>query len=496
MKQFFPWLSRAILVASVLACFGNILPSGALAAEMCTCFCGSYDLGAYDARTYKSANECAQACADGNETYVGCFVKEEQFPENNNLCWTEEQCTSYEIDVANEPFPGTWGGQSPYCTKESVTNAEKGYCYGPLIPVVLNVPILGVTKIDALGDYVNLLYKYALPLASLFGVLMFTIAGFQYMTAGGSKGAVTKAKTRMTNTVIGLVLLFSVYALAYLIDPRLVRFNELRPPLVKQAILIDEDTTCEALAGYGFLISPTSGECGEKGTVNGVDDADDTIANAPEIGDTCLFSGCQDKSKSCVIKGDNSGGTCVACADISTAREELPGQALGISPSQTVCAQIAAQAQSKETNANHIYSCYYDNDFSVSGDDLLGVDECVQFYTSGQDYVDCTYLQDLAPSEEDGCLVYGRMDLDSYGVNAIDLSAYILQTGDADEDEDFESSFGDICRADICNVADLGRVKQGSCDLNDPSIVMSYVQLIPILGLPKYSCVGSVHASE
>lgn len=109
----------------------------------------------------------------------------------------------------------------------------------PAIPA-LNVPIPGLDlagsvevgadgniHTNMIGLYVSAVFSYAITLAAIFGVLMFTIAGFQYMTAGGDKGAVSKAKARMTNTIFGIVILMATYSIAFLIDPRTTYFNSL-----------------------------------------------------------------------------------------------------------------------------------------------------------------------------------------------------------------------------------------------------------------------------
>lgn len=104
----------------------------------------------------------------------------------------------------------------------------------------LNVPIPGLDLVDSVGTdsegnitvnmiglYVNAVFAYGIILTTLFAVLMLTIAGFQYMTAGGSKGAVTKAKTRMQNALIGLVILMASYSIMFIVDPRTTFFNPL-----------------------------------------------------------------------------------------------------------------------------------------------------------------------------------------------------------------------------------------------------------------------------
>lgn len=495
MKRSSRWLSRGFGLLFGLLLAANVFLPQALAADACNCFCGDRDLGAFEAGSYDSANECAQTCSDADVTYVGCFTNEDTYPENSNLCWTQDECTKYPVDIAGTTYQGEWGGQNAYCSKQSVTNAEMGYCYGPMLPVTLNVPIMGVTEISAIGDYVNLLYTYAIPLAGIFGALMFTIAGFQYMTAGGDKGAVSKAKARMTNTVTGIIFLMSVYVIAYLIDPRLTRFNELRPPMVKKAVMVDDTTTCEALAGYGYDISPESGACGEKGEITGDDNVDLNIANPPEVGDECMLSGCDDKSKSCVLKGDNSGGQCVACDEISSLNDDL-----GLVPSAALCSQVAAKAKSRSSTPSNIYVCAFDNDFSnFSQADAIGADECVQYYTEENEYINCQVLKDFAVDKEDACSTYEeKINASSYGLEGGGHVAELFNYGSADQIEDFKEIFGSLCEQDICSISELGAVPQGSCNFIDTNVVEDFLDMLTgvFSQFDNYACTGTQTLTE
>ncbi|MEK9157547.1 MAG: pilin [Patescibacteria group bacterium] len=127
----------------------------------------------------------------------------------------------------------------------------------PSIPA-LNVPIPGLdlsgsVQVDESGNietnmiglYVNAVFSYGITLAAIFGVLMFTIAGFQYMTAGGDKGAVSKAKARMTNTLFGIVILMATYSIAFLIDPRTTYFNSLTIETIDRIAYVNQSGLAE-----------------------------------------------------------------------------------------------------------------------------------------------------------------------------------------------------------------------------------------------------------
>jgi 3D (Asp-Asp-Asp) domain-containing protein len=107
-----------------------------------------------------------------------------------------------------------------------------------VIPI-LNVPIPGldlagsVTKSDGtvrsnlIGLYVQAAYRFLLVAGTLMAVTMLMVGGLEYVMSGGSSKRVDKAKTRIKNAVIGLVLLFAAFDLAFLIDPGTVLFKSL-----------------------------------------------------------------------------------------------------------------------------------------------------------------------------------------------------------------------------------------------------------------------------
>jgi hypothetical protein len=154
----------------------------------------------------------------------------------HNYCY-DTKATSYEFFCGTSSTPTTSGEVSSLLTEILSLDTKKEE--NPTVPA-LNVPIPGLDlsnsiQVDSKGNietnmiglYVNAVFSYGITLAAIFGVLMFTIAGFQYMTAGGDKGAVSKAKARMTNTVFGIVILMATYSIAFMIDPRTTRFNSL-----------------------------------------------------------------------------------------------------------------------------------------------------------------------------------------------------------------------------------------------------------------------------
>lgn len=90
--------------------------------------------------------------------------------------------------------------------------------------IPLNVEnALNGTNFEPITDfYIQGLVSTALNLALIFGVLVsffFLILGaIQWVTSGGDKEGLSKAQKKITGALVGLVILFSVFAIGYLIQ--------------------------------------------------------------------------------------------------------------------------------------------------------------------------------------------------------------------------------------------------------------------------------------
>ena len=82
-----------------------------------------------------------------------------------------------------------------------------------------------------LFNCINKVYRFALVIASVFGVFMLVIAGYIYMAADGNEEAVTKAKDIITTTIASLVILAAGYILLKFLNPDLVKFQPIQPAI-------------------------------------------------------------------------------------------------------------------------------------------------------------------------------------------------------------------------------------------------------------------------
>lgn len=89
----------------------------------------------------------------------------------------------------------------------------------------LNVNDLGVTEIDNTLDLgrrspietATRLINSAMIFLGIIAVAIILVAGFKWMTAGGSEDKVGEAKKLMSSGVVGLIIILAAWGIAYFI---------------------------------------------------------------------------------------------------------------------------------------------------------------------------------------------------------------------------------------------------------------------------------------
>jgi len=76
-------------------------------------------------------------------------------------------------------------------------------------------------------DYMSAIYEWAVGAIAIIAVIMIMIAGFQWMTAAGNASAIGQAKSRISSSLIGLLLAVGAYSLLNFINPSLVHLRSL-----------------------------------------------------------------------------------------------------------------------------------------------------------------------------------------------------------------------------------------------------------------------------
>jgi hypothetical protein len=293
---------------------------------------------------------------------------------------------------------------------------------------------------------------------------MIMIGGLQYAMSRGDTGRIGKAKDRIKNAVVGMILLMCAYAILNLIDPDLVTFHNLRIPQVRQVVYLDPNSKCETMAAVGLTIVPTTGTfCGMTGTVSSVDGYTGGGTPSIAVGDTCIYSSCDPTAdgysitETCLSVASAPGGyACVSCAQsYNSAIPPYDPNPDAPPPSSSACNNLLFPDPDTK-DAEH----YYCELFDVPLTDLTTSDSCAELvYPADNDStsLDCDLLRSDA------------LDGGSYSCRVYDNVWAKLADGDiirSNEVDDLETSgtfplLTKICEADPCGLAP----PSGSCEV-------------------------------
>jgi len=307
-----------------------LMPMSVSAAGDYSCWCGDDIDGAVktpmsipaDTNPAALKTDCIEFCRASNKEFLVYTDNANLEPGASLKCWRQDECQARSPEGA---LLGIWEPEQP-------PDCKKGYhhCYNPSTPVPLTVAIGeggSVTSVNSLGEYINAFYDWAFYAALIIAVVMVMIGGLQYMVGKGV-GDVQKAKSRITNAIIGVIILMSAYTILATVNPALINLEIPNIPKVKTVIFIDDDSWCEALYDNGFTINyngqvwtntvglgEPSGACGaEAEVISGKDGAETTI-------DSCYFSDCTNGT--CLQPTDqNKPPYCLACKDIGPGGDE------------------------------------------------------------------------------------------------------------------------------------------------------------------------------
>ncbi len=94
----------------------------------------------------------------------------------------------------------------------------------------------GIGYDTKVGELLSALYNFGVVIAGISALIMFTYGGVRYLTSAGSSSAITDARQKMTNALIGLALIAGSYLILYTINPdfTLTLSEDRIPSLVKK----------------------------------------------------------------------------------------------------------------------------------------------------------------------------------------------------------------------------------------------------------------------
>lgn len=217
-------LLKLLAVSSLLLASVFVQPQQASAAAACACFFQSDDGQSQDCDFHDSNIVTEADC--------------------NNSCDEVSDVTGQiSIDAIFISDTSTPNGQAQRSACENAgqslvapTNAE-----APAAEIVrpnLSVDIPGVSftqplrnadgtvSINFIAPYIEGIYTYLLYASVFLAIVLVMVGGVQYILAAQT-GNVKVAKERITNAVIGLVLLMAVYVILFTVNPQLTILNAL-----------------------------------------------------------------------------------------------------------------------------------------------------------------------------------------------------------------------------------------------------------------------------
>lgn len=377
-------MMAAVMSVASLVLFGF---TGVALAEdrTCICYCAIPKVGATptpDPNTKMTVTECQERCSKSDYTVAACAFDAASTPSKNVLCFSEVSCQNQGgiWDSKNQPaecMPGT-----KYCYPDKSDN----------IKAELQVAIGGQKTLEDYGEYVAIAYTWLLGSATVIAIVFIMIGGLQYAMAGGH-GDTSKAKTRIKNAVVGLVLLMFTWLILWTINPNLLKLQVPQFPMIRTVELVGEGSCGyykgmwgskpylkvngapydspfaegsgdAEKAGHPYTIEdPTNGtNCGSEAMMTKDWEGNDLLD-----GQTCTFDYCPpkgDEQPVCVGTGDSA--ECLTCKEI--------GPSSTIQPSSSVCGQVDDAMSSekkfddKSNSDKHddVYNyCFYSQDPSL-----------------------------------------------------------------------------------------------------------------------------------
>ncbi|MBI2473318.1 hypothetical protein HYV70_02060 [Candidatus Uhrbacteria bacterium] len=119
-----------------------------------------------------------------------------------------------------------------------------------------------ILKVNYLGDYIAGIYKYLIGISTTIAIVMLMIGGLQWSLGASSQENISKAKKRINNAVIGLVLLLSVYTILFIVNPNLTFLKTPEIQVIQYANLESVITTaieeCKDVKGIVQKCSATT----------------------------------------------------------------------------------------------------------------------------------------------------------------------------------------------------------------------------------------------
>lgn len=286
-------------------------------------------------------------------------------PSKDMRCWTKQVCS---VDANHDNIAdGRFDDSSDEAKK--ACGGSYGFCYPPAMEYTLGVSLpIGdriETSVTDLGDYIDKAYKFMLGFATLFAVLMLMVGGMQYISSPGGE-EISKAKERIMNSLIGLVLLMCAALILFTVNPHLINLEMPSIPKSRTVFFISDSTTCELLLDKGYTLKNSSGQemkNEDSSVVNGkcgdelMTVVKDPLGQSIEKTTSCQWSTCTEQNTECLsATTKDSTSNCLNCKQVTA------DNTFGVKPSSATCSRLTPK---DTTNIN--YECFLTDETSMTG---------------------------------------------------------------------------------------------------------------------------------
>ena len=183
-----------------------------------------------------------------------------QIPGMNPFCWKRKDCwqvrSYYLSGIGSLTAPSEQDKKK--LDEGFVSNSSAAPCtggegenqWGRCLPAGVTkteINFGGKSEFSNVGDFILLMYKWLVTVASILSVIMIIVAGVQWITSGGNSESISSAKSRISGAVIGLFIAYMSYFILNTINPNLVNFRLPQVWLVRPQNLLPQ--FCKDLPG-------------------------------------------------------------------------------------------------------------------------------------------------------------------------------------------------------------------------------------------------------
>ena len=190
----------------------------------------------------------------------------------------------------------------------AVTQEREPFEYKLMVP--LPTPDGTATSTSGIVNYLMILYYFLFGIAGVMAMGSIVYSGFQWITSGSNHSNISQAKARISNSILGLIILLSSYVILQTINPNLTKLKE---PYV-QFMTWDEEFKDDGSSAAGTP-GPVPGWCATGGLGGG--SIDGCFEYAAGNIDQCTSDPCvvADSGKHCERHPNPMGGSDL-CKDV------------------------------------------------------------------------------------------------------------------------------------------------------------------------------------